>query len=174
MIGHPPREVLDKPNCLARTKAAVSTAPEAARSPKPEAGPAEASVPSAPRPEAPAPARPAIPKPVLPREPVTPPPPKASPSLAVNFERDVLPVFRAKCFACHGAEKRKGGLDVRTLTSLLKGGKSGPAVTLGSLEQSPLWDAVDTNRMPPGPKKLSPAEKQVIQNWLVNSPGGKR
>ena len=36
-------------------------------------------------------------------------------ALAVDFVRDVQPIFEAKCLKCHGAEKQKSGyrLDVK-------------------------------------------------------------
>ena len=43
-----------------------------------------------------------------------------------DFTLKVLPLLKAKCFACHGddPEKVKGGLDVRSREALLKGGTS--------------------------------------------------
>ena len=41
---------------------------------------------------------------------------------AINFEDDVVPIFQARCFKCHGAETRKAGLDLRRQFTLVKGG----------------------------------------------------
>ena len=49
----------------------------------------------------------------------------------------------------------------------VQGGDSGPAITPGSLDKSALWEAIDTNRMPPGRNKLSPGEKALIQKWIL-------
>src|SRR4051812_18825513 len=38
------------------------------------------------------------------------------------FSRDVLPVLQAKCLSCHGGEKQKAGLDLRSKAAALKGG----------------------------------------------------
>src|SRR5262245_4698973 len=47
-----------------------------------------------------------------------------------------------------------------------KGGVSGPAVVPGGREESLLWIKVDEDEMPPGEKKLSPAEKAIIAAWI--------
>src|SRR5437667_4868303 len=49
----------------------------------------------------------------------------------VFFEKQVLPVFTAKCVACHGQGQPMAGLDLRKLSSLVKGSKSGPVVLEG-------------------------------------------
>jgi hypothetical protein len=101
-------------------------------------------------------------------------PPKAPPSddaevAGVTFEKQVMPILQTRCAACHNAAKRKGGLDVRSVASLLKGGNSGPAITPGSLDKSVLWETIAADQMPPGRNKLSPAEKAIIQKWIVTS-----
>ena len=50
----------------------------------------------------------------------------------LTFEKHVLPIFRAHCLRCHGAEKQSGALDLRTKATLLAGGESGPALVPGS------------------------------------------
>src|SRR5438045_3445748 len=43
----------------------------------------------------------------------------------VVFEREIFSsILGAKCFVCHGRREQKGGLDLRTVAGLLKGGKS--------------------------------------------------
>ncbi len=43
------------------------------------------------------------------------PPPTPAATDRVTFEKDVLPIFESKCVSCHGASKRRAGLDVRAL-----------------------------------------------------------
>src|SRR5438270_12921899 len=57
----------------------------------------------------------------------------------VGFEKDVLPLLRARCHGCHGDRKQEAGLDLRTQTAVLKGGKSGPALRPGDAENSLPW-----------------------------------
>jgi mono/diheme cytochrome c family protein len=114
---------------------------------------------------------------------ITPPPapsqpapaPKASaekPKTTLTFQKDIQPILQAKCVLCHGdRNKFKGGLDLRTLRNLEKGGESGPAINRQDPETSPLWDSVSSGQMPPGKNKLSESEKKKLHDWLVG--GGK-
>jgi hypothetical protein len=88
------------------------------------------------------------------------------PAPAPLFEKDVLPILRARCLRCHGADKREADLDLRHKATLLKGGESGPALSPGSAEKSLLWIKVAADKMPPGKTKLTEAEKMVLRRWI--------
>ncbi len=93
----------------------------------------------------------------------------ADDSTSLTFERDVRPILKAHCFLCHGEEpKPKGELDLRLVRLIRKGGESGPAITEANAHDALLWQRVDSNEMPPGPKKLSAAEKETLRNWLAD------
>lgn len=83
------------------------------------------------------------------------------------LERDVLPILTKQCLGCHGGLRQKGGLDMRTLPALLKGGKSGPAVKSGDVNASAMWKKIAAEEMPPNEKKLSEAEKAAIKQWIA-------
>lgn len=86
---------------------------------------------------------------------------------AVTFAKDVQRIVTAKCATCHGNnDKFKGGLDLRTLDALHKGGESGQVVVGGQLEKSLLWESVDNGTMPPGKVKLTAAEKETVRRWI--------
>jgi hypothetical protein len=89
-----------------------------------------------------------------------------SPANTPIFEKDIMPILQAKCLRCHGAEQQKADLDLRTKTTLLKGGESGTAISPGSAERSTLWVKVAADKMPPGMNKLTEAEKELIRTWL--------
>ena len=91
----------------------------------------------------------------------------------VTFAQHVSPIFEARCVSCHGATKKKGGLDVRTIEAIIKGGESGPSVVAGDPEKSILWMRVDDGSMPPAGKPLTAAEKKAISDWIVGAKGGK-
>jgi mono/diheme cytochrome c family protein len=96
-----------------------------------------------------------------------PAPAAETPSAAAPvFEKDVLPLFQAKCVRCHGGERVKAGLDVRSRAGLLKGGESGPSLSPGSPERSELWIRIAADKMPPGKDKLSEAEKALVRTWI--------
>ncbi len=91
------------------------------------------------------------------------------------FVRRIAPLFKAKCLACHGDDpaKMKGGLDMRSLESLLQGGESGqPALVAGRPEQSPLFHAVGRSHetwepMPPKEAdRLDAGEMEFIGAWI--------
>ncbi len=95
----------------------------------------------------------------------------------VLFARKILPLFNAKCLACHGEDpgkKLKGDLDMRERAGLLKGGESGePSIVPGKALQSPLYLAVtrehedDWEAMPPKENdKLSAQQVKYIKQWI--------
>jgi mono/diheme cytochrome c family protein len=100
--------------------------------------------------------------------------PKPTDAEAV-FATRVLPVLKAKCFACHGGDAAdiKGGLDLTSRTALLRGGDSGiPGVAAGGASESPLYKAVtrtdaDFAEMPPKENdRLSDADVEAIREWI--------
>ena len=86
---------------------------------------------------------------------------------ALTFEKDVRPIFKAHCFLCHGEEADlRGKLDLRLVRLIQQGGESGTAIVPGDHESSLLVNRIQSNEMPPGPKKLTEAEKKIIQSWI--------
>jgi mono/diheme cytochrome c family protein len=91
------------------------------------------------------------------------------------FVHRIAPLFSEKCLACHGNDgKIKGGLDMRTLASTLKGGDSEQAAFVaGKPEESPLYLAVtrahedDWKPMPPKENdKLYAEQVGWIKQWI--------
>jgi mono/diheme cytochrome c family protein len=92
------------------------------------------------------------------------------------FVRRIVPLFHEKCLACHGDDEGniKGGLDLRTLLSTLKGGDSGtPGLVAGNAQESPLYLAVtrqhdDWSPMPPKEAdKLYDEQIGWIKDWIT-------
>ena len=93
------------------------------------------------------------------------------PSLALaqadkHFDAAIAPLLARRCLDCHDGPKPKGGLDLKTRQGFLKGGKNGIAAVPGKVEDSLLWEYVDTDRMPPK-KPLSAAEKTLLKTWIA-------
>lgn len=87
---------------------------------------------------------------------------------AVFFEQHVRPILKANCWNCHGeTAKPKGGLDLRLARFLAQGGDSGPAVVAGKPKESLLLDRVKSEEMPPGKKKLTKKEIEVLERWIA-------
>src|SRR4029077_17766173 len=57
---------------------------------------------------------------------------------AVDFQKDVQPIFEQRCYVCHGAQLQTNGLRLDEGDAALKGGNSGPAIKPGDSASSPL------------------------------------
>src|SRR5947199_2022422 len=98
----------------------------------------------------------------------------AAPPATVEFNRDVRPILSDKCFACHGqdAKKRKADLRLDVQASATADRKGVRAVVPGDVAKSALWariNATDPDEVMPPPeshKTLSPAEKEVLKQWI--------
>jgi mono/diheme cytochrome c family protein len=97
--------------------------------------------------------------------------PVAEPTL---YEAIIAPGFDARCVSCHNPDKTKGGLRMDTLAELMKGGKSGPAITLGDLAKSEVHVRVtlpedDVDFMPPDGKPALSKEEVALLTWWIES-----
>ncbi|HJN09167.1 MAG: c-type cytochrome domain-containing protein [Pirellulaceae bacterium] len=81
-------------------------------------------------------------------------------------QHDILPLLLLRCGVCHGTRKQESGLDVRSLASLLKGGKSGPAEVAGKSDESPLVKRIRAQEMPPRRKLVSASVKPMSEHEL--------
>ena len=72
-----------------------------------------------------------------------------TPPAELTFEKHVLPILQAKCHQCHSGDEPKAGLKLDAKVSLLKGGRSGPAIAVGAAESSRLWELIVADKMPP-------------------------
>src|SRR4051812_22737084 len=83
------------------------------------------------------------------------------------FEISIRPILKTHCFQCHGdEEKHEANLDLRLVRTLTKGGDSGAAIVVGKSAESLLAKRIQADEMPPGKKKLSPAEKATLLAWI--------
>jgi len=90
----------------------------------------------------------------------------------VDYLRQVKPLLKRRCFACHGRLHQKSGLRVDTAAGIRRGGESGPAITAGRAADSLLVQVLDGSagfRMPPeeeGPP-LTASEIALIKSWIT-------
>ncbi len=99
---------------------------------------------------------------------------------AVNFDRDVAPIFVTRCLECHQAREAAGDLVLTTVAGMKQGGASGPALRLGDANASLLVQRLEAGEMPP-PKKghssqLPATEITVLRRWIdagANWPAGR-
>jgi mono/diheme cytochrome c family protein len=99
--------------------------------------------------------------------------PEAEAKAAVT-QQDVLPILFRRCTTCHGAHRQEAGLDLRTRASMLRGGKSGPAIVPDQAEKSRLIQRIRAGQMPPNDrlveasvKPVEPAEIEVLARWIA-------
>jgi hypothetical protein len=59
-----------------------------------------------------------------------------------------------------------GGLDLRTLESVMAGGSKGASIVPGKPDSSRLWQLVQNDEMPMSGGPLSEAEKGLIREWI--------
>ena len=96
-------------------------------------------------------------------------PPAAS--RAVDFARDIQPIFTATCLKCHGPEKQKGGFRVDVKAVALRGGDNyAPAIRPGKSAESPLIHfvagLVDDMVMPQKSERLSAEQIGLLRAWI--------
>jgi WD40 repeat protein len=96
------------------------------------------------------------------------------PSSAVDYARDIAPIFSQNCIACHNAKKPEGGLNLESYAGLMAGGDSGESVMAKDIEGSYLLARVsgaEEPLMPPednavGAKRLSDQQLRQIEQWI--------
>ncbi len=85
-----------------------------------------------------------------------------------DFEAEVLPVLKSRCFACHGPLRQRGDLRLDSRPAMLIGGGRGAAIVPGDVEASLLVSAIrreDELEMPP-PRALAEAERALLEAWI--------
>lgn len=89
------------------------------------------------------------------------------------FAHRVLPIFKTKCFACHGDDPQdvRGEFNMHSRPALLRGGESGEAAVVpGDPEASPLylaakWDGLE---MPPKENdRLTAQQVSDVRDWIA-------
>ncbi|HKD35949.1 MAG TPA: DUF1549 domain-containing protein, partial [Pirellulales bacterium] len=88
----------------------------------------------------------------------------------VDYVRDIKPILKASCFACHGALKQEAGLRLDAVALVRKGGDSGPTIVPGKSAESLLVEAVagtaDFDRMPKDGKSLETTKIELLKRWI--------
>ncbi len=104
-----------------------------------------------------------------------------TPDGKVDFEKQVLPIFKERCFECHKKEytdengrikKPKGKFRMDGAEFLLKSGSSAPDnVVVGDASKSKVYtmttlpdDADDA--MPPKGDRLTKEQQEIIKKWI--------
>jgi hypothetical protein len=81
-------------------------------------------------------------------------------------QHDILPILQLRCTVCHGQRRREAELDLRTPASILKGGRSGPAIIPGKPEESLLLKQITSGAMPPRRMLVEASVKPMPENEI--------
>lgn len=93
----------------------------------------------------------------------------------VDFQKDIVPVFDAKCLACHNVAITESRFNLEDVPNILKGGKRGPAVVPKEPDKSLIYLAASRAMdpvMPPLPNKVeamafTPQELGLLRQWIL-------
>lgn len=92
---------------------------------------------------------------------------------AVDYKSQIAPIFRTKCFECHSETKKVKGklaLDDAKIPEQIGAGKN---IVPSKPEQSTLFidcglkDDEDDVMPPKGKNRLTPAEMDMLKNWIA-------
>lgn len=92
----------------------------------------------------------------------------------VDFEKEILPLLRRNCVACHNATEAESDLVLESPETILKGGIEGPGVIPGNADESLVFQLAAHQResfMPPedndvGAKNFTPEELGLFKLWI--------
>ncbi len=96
----------------------------------------------------------------------------ATPTLAVDFQKEILPIFEAHCIKCHGAEKAMGKLKLNSREGIQeKLAEDDHLLIKGEPEKSELYarltlPADHKKRMPKGGEPLDKSSLDLISAWI--------
>jgi len=94
----------------------------------------------------------------------------------VSFSEQITPILVAKCIACHGPEKAKGGFRAHTFEQFMHPGKSKtPSIEPGKPGESEVYRRLtstdEDERMPQKDEPLSREQIDLFRRWILE--GGK-
>ena len=92
----------------------------------------------------------------------------------VDFQKEILPIMRRNCLACHNSTDAEGDLILETPQQILTGGGEGPSVVPGKGSESLLLQVAAHQKEPlmPPPdndvraKALTPQELGLLKLWI--------
>jgi mono/diheme cytochrome c family protein len=94
----------------------------------------------------------------------------------VDYVKDVVPILRAHCVACHTADDAEGGLVMESHAALMRGGVSGLVVTAGEANSSRMILRINGKaepRMPPeGEEPLNETQIATLAKWVEQGATG--
>jgi mono/diheme cytochrome c family protein len=104
-----------------------------------------------------------------------------TPEGKVDFEKQILPIFKERCFECHQKEytddkgklkKPKGKFRMDGAAVMMKGGSEGNDVVPGDAAKSSVYTSTtlpadDDLAMPPKGDRLTKEQQDLIKQWIT-------
>jgi hypothetical protein len=91
----------------------------------------------------------------------------------VDYLKQIRPILRERCIACHGSLKQEGGLRLDTAALAIRGGDSGSVIIRGDASKSPIISRVSATdvaeRMPPEKEGTALSAEQIalLRGWIA-------
>jgi hypothetical protein len=90
---------------------------------------------------------------------------------AVDFERDIAPLFITHCLECHSERNTSGGLVLAHAAGIARGGDAGEAIVPGKPDESLLLARIQNGEMPPPksgkPRTLPEKDQAALKKWIA-------
>ena len=88
----------------------------------------------------------------------------------IDYARQIKPILKERCYACHGALKQESNLRLDSVAMALAGGDSGSALIPGNSRASRLVERIastdESDRMPPDGKPLTLEQVDLLSRWI--------
>jgi Planctomycete cytochrome C. len=93
---------------------------------------------------------------------------------AMAYDEVIQPMLQRKCYSCHNANKRKGGLRMDAPDLLMKGGRNGKIIVTGNAGESEMIKRIllpkeHEDHMPPKEKPQLTEKEVALLHWWINS-----
>ena len=85
----------------------------------------------------------------------------------------IQPIFSSRCTSCHGPDKHKANLRLDSYRALMRGGKDGPVIQAGNIQNSALFRRITLpanhdDFMPKGKQPLAADQMKLIELWIAS------
>lgn len=94
---------------------------------------------------------------------------------AIVYKNVIAPIMQAKCVACHGAEKKKGKLQLHEFAAIMKGGGDGATTVIPkNIKDSLMLTRInlpndDDDHMPPSDEPQVTKEELALLKWWIET-----
>lgn len=88
----------------------------------------------------------------------------------IDFNKQIRPIFKERCYSCHGAKKQESGLRLDKRQEAMAGGETGPAIVPGDTSRGLLLKYVQSEDpeliMPAKGDRLTRKQIDLLKRWI--------